>query len=174
MPFELRENETVLWEGRAVFTRRLLYVTIFALVLLGSGVFLAAVGMVGNGVALMLVSVWFFLFGLLYRGMARGNRYHVTNQRVVREKFPVLTELSIREITRVRANRMFGLFGLWGLYVYGLVPDTSEPSTASWKGDDRSRMVPYYVVFSYLNKEDPGRIKRLVEEAKQCFTPDDR
>jgi hypothetical protein len=168
LPFEPEENETVLWEGSAVFTTRLLYVTIFATVLLASGTVLAATGRSGIGVAFMLLSSWFFLIGLLHL-IARGSHYYVTSRRIVREKFPIYQELSLQEITHVRPS-MFGLFGLWGIYFYSLVPDETQPVSKSVIGKEKRGMLPYRVIFSFLNKEDPGKIKRIVEEARQGFT----
>src|SRR2546425_7018086 len=151
MPFVKDEDETVLWEGAASMTGRMKSVGVLALILIAvGGVFFSQGWRVGLAVA--IGCVWFLLPSLLYP-VSRGSRYFVTNRRVVREKFPVLQQLELREIRRVRSPLIgFGLLGLWTLYFY-----PKEP------------LLTYYIVFSCLKRGEPKMVKRLVEEAMQGF-----
>ncbi len=150
MPFVKDEHETILWQGTASIPDRMRNVAVVALALMIVGGYFFAQGS-GSGLALVLVSFWFLLPSLLYF-VAKGSRYYVTSRRVVREKFPFLQQLELAEIRRVRSSIVGRLLGLWTVYFYPEHPLTT-----------------YYIVFSYLNKDDPARIKKLVEEAKQGF-----
>ena len=152
MPFVKDADETVLWEGRSTFTQRLKTVTLLAVSFIAIGGFLATQGS-AVALAISIGSVWFVLPSLLYY-VVRGNRYYVTNRRVVREKFPFLQQLEHQEIRRVSFPIMnFGFLGLWTLYIRPKYP-----------------LQTYYIVFGYLKKGEADIVKEFIEEAMQRFT----
>ena len=129
------------------------FVSLLALLVIALGGYLSTRGS-GIGLAAAIASSWFLLPSLLYP-IARGSRYYVTNRRVVREKLPFLQQLEFQEIGRVRTPIFIpmSILGLWTLYFY-----------------PKDRLHTYYVVFSYLDRGDTGKVKRIFEEAKGGFT----
>ena len=147
MPIILGQNETVLWESRAVQSIRgwILSVIFFL------GIGLAAFGILGA----ILAAFSFLLFlvtlvvSIISFTSLRNAHYYITNQRVVREQGTVSKknwELPFAYLTSVDFSQSFAnrLRGIGSVY-FGSV--------------DRKNL-------SFVRVKEPARVKQVVLEAK--------